>query len=105
MAIVPKDWRNAASATGGGDTSTPLSAEALEDLEMRLGDYADSGSDAAVGLLSKVDQSIRAASGLGYVNHGVTAGASRPSGWAAVLWLGSVQPTNAVDGDIWIDTT
>jgi hypothetical protein len=35
MPLIPKDWRNLPS------TLTPLSAEALEDLEQRLGDYAD----------------------------------------------------------------
>jgi parallel beta-helix repeat protein len=33
---MTKDWRNAAAHDGGGDTSTPLSAVAMEDLEMRL---------------------------------------------------------------------
>ncbi len=33
---TPKDWRNATSHAGGGDTSTPLSAVALEDMETRL---------------------------------------------------------------------
>lgn len=43
--------------------------------------------------------------GLGYVNHGSTAGTARPTGYDAVMWYGSVTPTNAIDGDIWIDTT
>jgi parallel beta-helix repeat protein len=33
---TPKDWRNATAHDGGGDTSTPLSAVALEDLETRV---------------------------------------------------------------------
>jgi hypothetical protein len=33
---TPKDWRNATAHDGGGDTSTPLSAVALEDLESRV---------------------------------------------------------------------
>lgn len=36
----PKDWRNADSYAGGGDISTPITAEALEDLEVRVTDYA-----------------------------------------------------------------
>ncbi len=46
----------------------------------------------------------RAASGKGYVNHGATAGTSRPSGWASIEWLGSVEPSNAIDGDTWVNT-
>ncbi len=42
MPFTPKDWRNAAAHDGGGDTSTPISAAALEDLEDRVTDYADS---------------------------------------------------------------
>ena len=43
-------------------------------------------------------------SGKGFVNHGVTAGTARPTGHASIEWVGSVEPTNAVDGDTWIDT-
>jgi hypothetical protein len=41
--FTPKDWRNAAAHDGGGDTSTPLSAVALEDLETRVGNFGVSG--------------------------------------------------------------
>lgn len=46
-----------------------------------------------------------AATGKGWVNHGSTAGTARPSGFASVEWYGSVEPTNAIAGDTWIDTT
>lgn len=36
MAFTPKDWKNSP------DTSTPISAEALEDIEIRLSGYTDS---------------------------------------------------------------
>jgi hypothetical protein len=39
--VSVKDWRNATAHDGGGDTSTPLSAVALEDLESRMGAYTD----------------------------------------------------------------
>lgn len=42
--------------------------------------------------------------GKGVVEHGATAGTARPSGFASIEWIGSVEPTNAVDGDTWIDT-
>ncbi len=41
MPFTPKDWRNANTVTGGGDTSTPLDAAALEDMETRLSAYTD----------------------------------------------------------------
>lgn len=41
----------------------------------------------------------------GYVNHGAVAGTVRPSGYPSVEWVGSVEPTNAIDGDTWIDTS
>lgn len=39
----------------------------------------------------------------GYIAHGSNAGAVRPVGFASVTWVGSVEPTNAIDGDIWIE--
>lgn len=41
MAFSVKDWRNANAVGGGGDTSTPLDAPALEDMETRLSGYTD----------------------------------------------------------------
>ena len=41
MTFTVKDWSNATTYAGGGDESTPLSAETLEDLEERVTDYAD----------------------------------------------------------------
>lgn len=46
-----------------------------------------------------------------FIDHGATAGTARPvldSGSAAaacVVWLGSVQPTNATTDDLWWDTS
>lgn len=39
------------------------------------------------------------------VSHGATASVARPSGYSYVLWVGTVEPTNATDGDVWIDTS
>jgi hypothetical protein len=36
------------------------------------------------------------------VSHGSTADTARPVGAAAVYWIGTVEPTNAIDGDLWI---
>ena len=42
------------------------------------------------------------------IDHGATAGTARTSGLdtdgsAPVLWRGTVEPDNAVDGDDWLD--
>ena len=52
-----------------------------------------------------VDGLDLAASAKGFINHGATAGTTRPSGYVSVEWTGSVEPTNAIDGDTWIDTS
>jgi hypothetical protein len=41
----------------------------------------------------------------GFVNHGATAGTSRPTGYASIEWLGSVEPTNMANGDTWVVTS
>ena len=38
---------------------------------------------------------------LGYANHGTNASMARTSGYAAILWVGTVQPNNWISGDIW----
>ena len=39
------------------------------------------------------------------VTHGTNASYSRPPVSVAVIWIGSVQPNNAIDGDVWMDTS
>lgn len=39
------------------------------------------------------------------VEHGSTADTARPSGYAAIHWVGSVEPSNAANGDFWTDTS
>ena len=38
----------------------------------------------------------------GHIEHGATAATTRPTGFDSVEWVGSVEPTNAVNGDTWI---
>lgn len=45
-----------------------------------------------------------AASVAGVVLHGSTAETARPSGYAVVIWIGSVEPTNALDNDLYFPT-
>jgi hypothetical protein len=40
----------------------------------------------------------------GVVIHSATAGTARPTGYATIIWIGSVEPTNAENNDIWITT-
>jgi hypothetical protein len=37
------------------------------------------------------------------VTHGSVASTARPTASGAVVWIGSVTPTNATDGDLWVD--
>lgn len=39
------------------------------------------------------------------ISHGISAAIKRPLGKNVVIWIGSVEPTNAANGDVWIDTT
>lgn len=39
------------------------------------------------------------------VVHGATAGTARPTGATYVEWVGSVSPSNSIDGDTWVQTT
>ena len=39
------------------------------------------------------------------VTHATNAAYSRPPVNVAVIWIGSVQPSNAIDGDVWLDTS
>lgn len=41
----------------------------------------------------------------GQIVHGSTAGTTRPVGFDVVMWIGSVEPTNAVNNDVWVDTS
>lgn len=43
--------------------------------------------------------------GMGVVVHGATAATARPTGYAQVTWIGTVDPDNKATNDIWYDTT
>ena len=40
----------------------------------------------------------------GVVKHGATASTARPTGYTNITWIGSIEPTNAENDDVWIDT-
>ena len=39
------------------------------------------------------------------VTHGSNAATARPPVSVSVIWIGSVQPSNAISGDVWLDTS
>lgn len=61
-------------------------------------------TDLQTALDTKANNATLAASGMGVVVHGATAGTARPTGYAQITWVGSVEPTNALDNDVWVDT-
>lgn len=73
-------------------------ADAINKIEAELG-AAPSGPDHTT-VVARFNGSVK-----GFVNHGSNASTARPSGYASVEWLGSVTPTNAINGDTWINTT
>lgn len=72
-------------------------ADAINKIEAELG-LNPSGDQTSV--RSKLDSTVK-----GVINHGAVASTARPSGYASVEWIGSVTPTNAINGDTWINTT
>lgn len=41
--------------------------------------------------------------GMGVIIHGSNAAAARPLGFVGVIWIGTVQPDNMAEFDIWED--
>ncbi len=122
---------NSKIASGAAIAKTKLAALNIVDADVAAGAaIAESklslASDAAAGTASRrslgysstqaaqgsaVDtrltslETSNAAAGKGYVNHGATAGVTRPSTFASIEWIGSVSPANAINGDTWVNTT
>ena len=53
------------------------------------------------GLMSKEDKS-KLDTTMVTIIHGTDASATRPTGAKSVYWIGTVEPTNAMDNDMWI---
>ena len=47
----------------------------------------------------------RLAGAMGVVIHAADANVARPAGYGAIHWIGTVTPTNAIDNDVWTDTS
>lgn len=120
------DWVRLAAGTSGqylktlgtganpawGDVATALTVQegdstvvsAATTLDFGTGfDVTESPSGEA-NIALDLTETYVATYGKGYINHGSTAGTSRPTGFASIEWHGSVEPSNAIDGDTWVDT-
>ncbi len=78
--------------------ASPTSGQVYYDTGTNIFYMYDGGTSAWVGLTKAINAK-------GYVNHGATAGTARPSGYASIEWIGTVEPTNAINGDTWVNTT
>lgn len=98
-ALVTAQQANARAASGvtaaGSALVTGQAAGAL----------AASGVAAAGSALADIVQidQFTAGSGMGYVFHGSSASIARPQGVGGVLWIGTVEPANALANDPWLD--
>lgn len=94
-----KDTKLSGIATAATANSTDA---ALRDRATHTGAQAIS---TVTNLQTTLDAKAATANAKGFVNHGATAGTARPSGYASIEWLGSVEPTNMANGDTWVVTS
>jgi hypothetical protein len=87
------------TAIAGLVNSAPGTLDTLNEIAAALGNDAN--------LATTLNNAITAvkSGAMGVVIHGATAGTARPSGYGAIHWIGSVAPTNAIDNDVWTDTS
>ena len=87
-----RSWNAIVTSTDGFESgindSTLATVSAIKD-------YVDDG----------LDTKAAAANAMGVVVHGATAGTARPSGYNVITWIGSVEPTNAENDDVWLDVS
>jgi hypothetical protein len=87
--------------SSGGLSGALLKGNALSDV-----DAAAAKTNLGLGTMAEEasgDYALRSDS-WAMVNHGATASTARPTGWAGVIWYGSVQPDNITGQDIVIRT-
>jgi hypothetical protein len=73
-------------------------------LTTALDDYALTAALDDYALTTALDDYALRSDSWTLVNHGATAATARPTGWAGVIWYGSVQPDNIAGQDIVIRT-
>jgi hypothetical protein len=79
-------------------TAARAIASALAGFTAGAGTVSD--SDSILQALQKVVGNAHSA--VTAVTHGSNASTARPSGVTAVYWIGTVEPVNAVNGDLWM---
>jgi len=92
--INDANWSGTDLAIANGGTGASTAAGARTNLGLAIGTNVQA-YNAATALTTNV---------VTMVNHGATAGTARPTGYAMVIWYGSVAPTNATAPDIVIRT-
>lgn len=68
------------------------------------GNTGDTGATGPAGTTTWAGITDKPTALWGGVNHGAVASTERPSGFAFIQWVGSVEPTNIIDGDTWVVT-
>jgi hypothetical protein len=102
--FAAKTWVDEVSPLGppaDPDAATPVSAEAAEDLEVRLATYTKTIGD----LIADALAGVGGVGGVGAVIHDDDKTVARPEGFAVVFWFGTVQPDNMDVNDVWFDTS
>jgi hypothetical protein len=103
-------WETDTGRGKTGDGSTPWNSLYYDRSQRDAdGTVHDAEIPASIARVADVDTALAAkvdeASGLVVVAHGAVAGTARPAGAAVVYWVGSVTPTNAIDQDLFYDTS
>lgn len=66
-------------------------------------DFFSSKADRVTGLTEN-EPALKDRFLVGVVAHGKDEKTERPAGFGSIIWIGSVEPLNAVDNDIWLTT-
>ena len=86
-----------------GVTKTQVGLGDVENLAPADLPVSTATSTALAGKASTGDVTGLQATTVTVVAHGSNASTARPTGVGAVLWQGSVEPTNRVPGDVWVE--
>jgi hypothetical protein len=78
---------------GSLTVGTAFTAARMNNIELGV-------DEALTGMALRVLKSTLENSGTGFVQHGTNAATARPTGYAMVVWVGSVEPTNATATDL-----
>lgn len=109
-ANTAKDTNVSTNLSLGTITSTTMDVNSSDGTDATL--IAADTNDAGLLTAAKFDEivannakiSYTKTNVMGQIVHGSTAGTARPSGFDVVTWIGDVEPTNANNNDVWVDT-